>query len=96
MVEREQPFSRPDPRDRTKRDVERFRSREAGGGFWRSLGLVGSVGWPIVLLAIGGAMFGRYLDGHFGTGVRCTLISLTVGTFLGCFAAYRTLRGNVS
>jgi len=46
-----------------------------------------------VLLATGGALFGRYLDGRLGTGIRFTLMLPTIGTVLGCFIAYRTLRG---
>ena len=86
-------LSRPDARDRTRRDVDRFRRREPGDRFWRSLSLIGSVGWPIVLLATGGALFGRYVDARLGTGIRFTLMLLTIGTALGCFIAYRTLRG---
>jgi ATP synthase protein I len=92
MADRDPHFQRPDARDRTKRDIDRFRRREPGGLFWRSLALVGSVGWPIVLLATGGALFGNYLDGRFGTGVRFTLVLLTTGTAVGSFIAYRTVR----
>jgi ATP synthase protein I len=55
------------------------------------LALVGSVGWPIVLLATGGALLGRYLDGRWGTGIRFTLALLTLGTAAGTFIAYRTV-----
>jgi ATP synthase protein I len=87
-------FHRPDVRDRTRRDVERLRRREPGGGFWRSLSLVGSVGWPIVLLAVFGALSGRWLDERFRTGIRFTLMLLTLGTAAGCLVAFRTLRGH--
>lgn len=93
MAERNQSWRRPDARDRTRRDLERWKRRETGGRFWRSLGLVGSVGWPIVLLSTGGALLGRLIDARFATGVRFTLMLLTVGTVVGCVIAYRTLRG---
>lgn len=96
MSDRDDSFRRSDTRDRTRRDIDRLRRREAGGRFWRSLALIGSVGWPIVLLATGGALFGRYLDTRWGTGVRFTLMLLTIGTALGTFIAFRTLRGNGS
>lgn len=86
------PFRRGDPRDRTRRDIDRRRRREPGGGFWKSLALIGSVGWPIVLFATGAALLGRAIDARWGTGVRFTLMLLTAGTALGCFIAYRTLR----
>jgi ATP synthase protein I len=83
---------RGDPRDQTRRDVDRFRRRSAAGRFWRSLSLIGSVGWPIVLLATGGALLGRSVDARLQTGVHFTLALLTLGTTLGCFIAYRALR----
>lgn len=100
MVDRsEEPagaLRRPDVRERTRHDLARFQRREPGHRFWRSLALVGSVGWPIVLLAIGGALLGRSLDGRFGTGIRLTLILLTVGTAVGCTLAARSVRGDGS
>lgn len=96
MAERDQSWRRPDPRDRTRRDIERLKRREPGSRFWRSLGLVGSVGWPIVLLSTGGALLGRFVDARFATGIRFTLMLLTVGTVVGCIIAYRALRGGGS
>jgi predicted F0F1-ATPase subunit len=79
-------------RIRTRRDVDRLERREPGDRFWRSLALIGSVGWPIVLLATGGALLGRYLDLRWGTGIRLTLMLLTVGTTIGTLIAFRTVR----
>ena len=93
MVDREDRFRRPDARERTRRDIDRLRRREPGDGFWRSIALIGSVGWPIVILATGGAMLGRSIDDRFGTGVRFTLMLLTIGTLAGALIAYRTIRG---
>jgi ATP synthase protein I len=83
---------RGDARERTRRDLARLRRRDSGSRFWRSLALVGSVGWPIVLLATGGALGGHYLDRRFGTGVRLTLMLLTLGTALGVLLAFRAVR----
>lgn len=94
MSDRDPRFGRGDPRESTRRDLDRLRRREPGGRFWGSLALLGSVGWPIVLLATGGAILGRYLDVRWGTGVRLTLMLLAVGTALGSFIAYRTLKGD--
>jgi predicted F0F1-ATPase subunit len=87
-------FRRSDARARTRRDVDRRRGREPEGRFWRSLALIGSVGWPIVLLATSGALLGRYLDARWEAGVRCTLVLLTVGTVAGTWIAFRALRRN--
>jgi hypothetical protein len=93
MTMRGDPFRRGDARERTRLDLERLRRRESGGRFWRSLALIGSVGWPIVLLATGGALLGRYVDGRFDTGIRFTLMFLMLGTVGGSWIAYRTLHG---
>lgn len=92
MTGRGDPFRRGDARGRIHRDVDRLRRREAGGRFWRSMGLIGSVGWPIVLLATGGALLGHALDQRFGTGVRFTLMLVSAGAALGSLIAYRTVR----
>lgn len=93
MADRD-PFRRGDTRARTRRDVDRLRRREPGGRFWRSLALIGSVGWPIVLLATGGALLGRQLDARWETGVRFTLTLVAAGTALGAFVAFRAARGD--
>lgn len=92
MGEAGRPTRRGDTRRRTREDVERFRRRDPEGRFWHSLALVGSVGWPIVLLGTGGALLGRYLDARYGLGVRLTLMLLTLGTAVGTALAFRALR----
>lgn len=93
MAERDSDrFRRDDPRGRTRRDIDHLRRRETGARLWRSLALIGSVGWPIVLLATGGALLGRWLDQRWQTGVHFTLMLLTLGTAVGSFIAYRALR----
>jgi len=87
-------FRRADLRESARRDIERRRRRDAGPRFWHSLALIGSVGWPIVMLATGGALLGHYLDGRFDTGVRFTLLLLTLGTAAGTAIAFRVVRGD--
>ncbi len=83
---------RSDPRDAVRRDGERLRRREQGHrSFWQSLGVVGMVGWPIALGAVGGSFLGRYLDSTWGTGIRFTLMLLTGGVMLGCWVAWKTV-----
>lgn len=89
----ESPFRRDDAGERARRDLDRRRRREPGGRFWQAVALIGSVGWPIVLLATGGAMLGRWADGRWDTGVRFTLMLLSAGTALGTWIAFRSVRG---
>ncbi len=86
-------FDRGDPLQRTRRDVVRRRRREPASRFWHSVALIGSVGWPIVLLATGGALLGRYLDVRWQTGVQLTLTLLVAGTALGSWIAFAAVRG---
>lgn len=94
MADRADPFARGDPRRRAERDRGRRKRRASPLDFWRWVALVGSVGWPIALLGVGGAIGGRYLDLRFGTGIRFTLIALTLGVTMGTVAAFRAVRGD--
>lgn len=84
--------SRTDPRAAVRRDSSRLARREPGHrSFWRSLGVLGMVGWPIALASAGGSMLGRYLDRMFDTGIRFTLMLLTAGVLIGSFVAWKTV-----
>lgn len=89
-------FERADVRERTERELSRYRKREQNRGLWRSLALVGSVGWPIVLLALGGAWLGRVCDKRLDSGIRCTAVLLFAGAGLGTYVALRTLKKGAS
>ena len=86
-------FRRPDLRERTRHDLERFRRREPGHRFWRSLALVGSVGWPIVLLATGGALFALDLwvfPGHlFELSALSVLVKLVLVALMAVDSAWQ-------
>lgn len=85
---------RVEARERARKDLQRLRHRDEGRRFWRSFALIGSVGWPIVLLATGGVLLGRILDAKVGSGSRFTLLFLAAGTGFGSWIAYRTIRGD--
>ena len=93
MAEPQDPTSRQDAVQSTRRDLERLARREPERDFWKHLGVVGGVGGPIVLLAIGGAALGRMLDTRWDTGVRLTFSLLTFGAAFGSWLAWRTIRG---
>lgn len=77
-----------------QRDMERYDTREsASRSFWRSIGVLGSVGWPIVVMTVGGAFVGRWLDRAWGTGVRLTMILVFVGAMLGGSVAWSIIQG---
>ena len=68
--------------------IEQHR-REGDRSFWSNLGLIGVVGWSIILPAVGGAFLGRYLDRVWNTGTMMTLSLLLFGLVLGCWGAWR-------
>ena len=73
-------------RQKLKRRLEaRRRSHRLLAG----IGLVGSVGWMIVLPAVAGAFLGKWLDGIAGTGHRLSLSLLLVGLGIGLYSLWR-------
>jgi ATP synthase protein I len=84
---------RPDARRSLERDVERLSRREpSAASFWRSLSVLGTVGWSIALPAVAGAWIGRRLDLRFESGVHFTLMLLFAGVIVGCVVAWRVVR----
>jgi len=89
------PNGRPDARRSLERDVSRYARREPSGAtFWRSLSLLGTVGWSISIPAVLGAWLGHRLDVRFETGVHFTLILLTLGVIIGSVVVWRVLRSH--
>lgn len=77
-----------------ERDLKRYESRQSAvQSFWRSLGVLGAVGWPIVLLTAGGALLGHWLDTRWQTGVRLTLMLVALGALVGSLAAWTVIQG---
>lgn len=83
---------RPDARRSLERDVSRLKRREPGAAsFWRSLSVLGTIGWSIALPAALGAWLGHRLDLELGSGVRFTLMFLVAGVMLGSAVAWRVV-----
>lgn len=86
---------RPDLRRSIERDARRHARRESSARtFWRSLSLLGTVGWSIALPAAGGAFLGHRLDARFATGVQFTLTLLVAGVLLGAILAWQVVGRN--
>jgi ATP synthase protein I len=84
---------RPDVRSSLARDLKRYEGREPGSrSFWRSLSVLGAVGWPIVACTVGGALLGRWIDGQWNAGIRWTLSLLVAGAVIGATIAWRVVR----
>ena len=70
--------------------ARRLRARAAGRpGLWFGLGLVGIIGWSVVLPAVLGALLGLWLDHAHPGRYSWTLSLLLAGLALGCIAAWQ-------
>jgi ATP synthase protein I len=62
--------------------------RNPAPGVWFGLGMMGLVGWSVVVPTILGAMLGLWLDKHFAGIHSWTLALLVAGLVIGCFNAW--------
>ncbi len=63
--------------------------RNATPGVWFGLGMMGLIGWSVVVPTLLGAAFGIWLDKHHPGPRSWTLALLVGGLALGCFNAWR-------
>ena len=73
---------------RQRKRIEQGR-REKEMSFWSYLGLIGTVGWSVVVPMIAGAFLGSYVDSKAGTTYEWTVGLLVLGLALGCYNAWR-------
>lgn len=57
-------------------------------GIWFGLGMVGLVGWSVVVPTLAGAALGMWIDDHYPGSHSWTLALLVAGLFLGCANAW--------
>lgn len=62
--------------------------RDGAPGVWSGLGMMGLVGWSIVLPTLLGAALGLWLDHRHVDGHSWTLALLVAGLTLGCLNAW--------
>ena len=63
--------------------------QDKGRSFWKYVGLIGSVGWGIVVPMIAGIYLGLFVDRHADTTYSWTLGLLCLGLAVGCYNAWR-------
>ena len=82
-----------DLRHAVERDARRLARREgASSAFWRSLSLLGTVGWSLALPVAGGALLGWLLDRHFASGAGLTVLLVFAGAAVGGVLAWHAIR----
>jgi ATP synthase protein I len=62
--------------------------RNPAPGVWFGLGMMGLIGWSIVVPTLLGAAIGLWLDGYYPGGRSWTLPLLVAGLVLGCANAW--------
>ena len=65
--------------------------KEKGQSFWHYVGLIGVVGWSVVLPMVIGGFLGAWLDGRYETGSKWTFGLLMLGLLAGLFNAWRSI-----
>ena len=62
--------------------------RNPAPGVWFGLGMMGLIGWSVVVPTLLGAALGLWLDKHYGGTRSWTLALLVAGLAIGCFNAW--------
>jgi ATP synthase protein I len=62
--------------------------RNSAQGVWFGLGMMGLIGWSVVIPTLLGAALGLWLDRHYPGKHAWTLALLMAGLAIGCFNAW--------
>ncbi|WP_276569050.1 AtpZ/AtpI family protein [Thiocapsa imhoffii] len=65
--------------------------RDPTPGVWFGLGMIGLIGWSVVVPTLLGAALGLWLDAHYPASHSWTLALLVAGLTLGCFNAWNSV-----
>lgn len=79
---------------RLRRDRNARWLREGDMSVGRRLAQIGVLGWIIVAPMLLGVFVGRWIDGHFGTGLFWTAPLLMLGLGIGGWLGWKWMVGN--
>jgi ATP synthase protein I len=68
--------------------VRKLKARNSTQGVWFGLGMMGLVGWSVVVPTLLGAALGLWLDKHHPGKHPWTLALMVVGLAIGCLNAW--------
>jgi ATP synthase protein I len=68
--------------------TRKIKARQSTQGVWFGLGMMGLVGWSVVVPTLLGAALGIWLDKHYPGEHPWTLALLIVGLAVGCWNAW--------
>ena len=66
----------------------KLKARRSTQGVWFGLGMMGLIGWSVVIPTLLGAALGIWLDRHYPGSHAWTLALLVAGLAIGCFNAW--------
>lgn len=72
--------------DRAQRKLKA--RRHSSEGVWFGFGMMGLVGWSVVVPTLLGAALGAWLDTHYPRSISWTLSLLVAGLCVGCLNAW--------
>ena len=84
---------RADTRNQMVADIEAKQARKLRArrttdqATWFGLGMMGTIGWTVVVPTLLGVAVGIWIDAHWPSSVSWTLVLLIGGLFLGCLNA---------
>jgi ATP synthase protein I len=68
--------------------ARKLKARRNPSGVWFGLGMMGLIGWSVVVPTLAGAALGIWLDQYYPGKHAWTLALLVAGLALGCFNAW--------
>ena len=68
--------------------ARKLRARRSTQGVWFGLGMMGLIGWSVVVPTLAGAALGLWLDTHHPGRHGWTLALLVAGLAIGCLNAW--------
>jgi ATP synthase protein I len=68
--------------------ARKLKARNKPQGVWFGLGMMGLIGWSVVVPTLLGAALGSWLDRHYPGRHSWTLALLVAGLLIGCFNAW--------
>ena len=68
--------------------ARKLKARKSTQGVWFGLGMMGLVGWSVVVPTLLGAALGLWLDNHYPGKHAWTLALMVVGLAIGCANAW--------
>ena len=87
---KKKPMSKPTLAERVgAKAARKLRARRhTRAGVWFGLGMMGLIGWSVVVPTLIGAALGLWLDDRYPGGHSWTLALLVSGLFVGCMNAW--------